>query len=253
MKYKEIPFSTSNKVEEVPCPVCNLHSAIWETRRNKEHELASPRGYIKVATPCESCTEIFREQDRQEHRIKVAEFHAKQVQERLELSNIPKTHRTASLSDFRPEFISRVQSTPSMLVTGPVGCGKTHLAIALMREDMLAKKEILFKDISELMMEIRSTFDKNHPGELTESMMVDLYSSVECLYLDDLGAEKVSEWALVTFRIIINRRWGNELKTVVTTNLDSEKIELIYGDRVSSRLFGLCPPLKMTGKDRRMK
>jgi DNA replication protein DnaC len=69
--------------------------------------------------------------------------------------------------------------------------------------------------------------------------MVDSFAQVDWLFLDDLGAEKATSWAITTLFLIIDRRIREMLPTVVTTNLTPEQIEEQLGPRVASRLSGM--------------
>jgi DNA replication protein DnaC len=56
------------------------------------------------------------------------------------------------------------------------------------------------------------------------------------LCLDDLGAEKTTEYAITTLYLIIDRRIRNEMQTIITTNLSLDEIEATLGARIASRL-----------------
>lgn len=91
----------------------------------------------------------------------------------------------------------------------------------------------LFVTVPELLLEIRKSFGKE---DQDESKIVDKYSNVSLLILDDLGAEKCSEWAEATLYIIIDRRNRDEMMTIVTSNLSLPEIEQHLGARIASRL-----------------
>lgn len=143
--------------------------------------------------------------------------------------------------------VNRLLSYPgSILFTGPTGCGKTHLAIALWRELVRENRDgkCFFITVPELLLEIRSTFgtkkqfdgwDKGNPNQ-TEEQIIDKYSGVELLVLDDLGSEKTSDFTIQSLYLIIDRR-NRELKpTIITTNLSLQEIEENINARIASRL-----------------
>lgn len=117
----------------------------------------------------------------------------------------------------------------SMLLTGRTGCGKTHLAIAAARH---LSRPAIFVTVPELLLEIRASFN----GEDSESRLIRRYARAELLVLDDLGAEKTTEYSIQTLYTIISRRNREEAQTIVTTNLDLAQIADSLGDRIASRL-----------------
>ena len=133
----------------------------------------------------------------------------------------------------------------SVLFTGKPGCGKTHLAIAIVRE--LKKRmpvQVLFTTAPELLLEIRATFrpsagkydDHGICEADTENDILDKYSQCELLILDDLGAEKVSDFTIQSLYLVIDRRNRDLRPTIVTTNLSLEEIETEIDARMASRL-----------------
>lgn len=139
-----------------------------------------------------------------------------------------------------------LQYPGSVLFLGKTGCGKTHLAISIVRE--LIKRnaihDVCFITAPELLLEIRATFKPsarkfNDSGQCeadTESDVLDKYSNCELLVLDDLGAEKVSDFTIQSLYLVIDRRNRNLKPTLVTTNLSLEEIETLIDARMASRL-----------------
>lgn len=150
----------------------------------------------------------------------------------------------------------------SILFIGKTGCGKTHLAVAILRE--LVKRGALydFKFITapELLLEIRATFrpaarkydDGGRCEADTEQDVLDKYSKCEFLILDDLGAEKVSDFTIQSLYLVIDRRNRNLKPTIVTTNLSLEEIETLIDARMASRLADM-KVVKLTMPDYRKK
>lgn len=147
----------------------------------------------------------------------------------------------------------------SLFITGACGTGKTHKAVSLMKGyvDSLPchnfvspyKNLPIFITVPELLMKIRSCFSLNE----CEEMIVEKYSNCSLLVLDDIGIEKTSEWALQTLYVILNKRYSEQLQTIITSNLSIEEIGEKLRDRIASRIAGMCKIVKLTGKDRRVK
>ncbi len=158
-------------------------------------------------------------------------------------------------------------SQGSYFLTGDVGTGKTYKAVALLADYMVRTKmpywtgsdgriipanvSPIFITAPELFLDIRSCFDKS--GKTSETELISKYSDTPFLILDDLATEKVSEWSLQTLYIIINRRYDNPaLTTIVTSNLSLDDLSVKFGDRITSRINGMCKTIRFKGQDRRM-
>jgi DNA replication protein DnaC len=108
---------------------------------------------------------------------------------------------------------------------------------------LLAGFDCRYIAVPDLLLEIRSSFDQKSGTVKREKWFIERYGNVEFAFFDDLGAEYVTEWTESIIYLILNRRIGK--KTVVTSNLDLDKIEKIFSGRISSRLirFGPAPIL----------
>jgi len=144
-----------------------------------------------------------------------------------------------------------------LFLQGPPGVGKTHLAVAVLR-DVIPNRGArgLFYDTRDLLRVIRSTYD---PVNRTQEMDV-LRPVIEAdlLVLDDLGAEKTSEWVEETLNLIVNSRYSEKRITVFTSNYDdnpdsSDPDSLLFriGFRMRSRLHEMCEFLYLDGADYR--
>lgn len=120
----------------------------------------------------------------------------------------------------------------SVVLRGATGCGKTHLAISIAKE----QSDFIFISVPDLLLKIRSSFNG---GQESEEEIIREYSSVQALILDDMGAEKTSEFAITTLYIILDRRIRECLKTIITTNLSQGEIEQTFGARIASRMAAM--------------
>ena len=76
---------------------------------------------------------------------------------------------------------------------------------------------------------------------------------IDLLHLDDLGAEKQTDWVLEQLYSLVNERYEQERPIIVTTNLGFEHLEQQIGERTVSRLVEICgDPLPLFGEDRRI-
>lgn len=160
--------------------------------------------------------------------------------------------------------ISPDKNTPykfGYFLHGRSGQGKSHEAAALMLHCIISdyknqtrNRLYSWVNVPDLLFRIRSTYQGKDENMESEKSIVDYYSSVDWLCLDDLGVEKVSDWALQTLYLIINKRYENMKTTVVTSNLSPEElIERFGDDRLPSRIMAMCKPIAVSGNDRRIK
>ncbi len=150
-----------------------------------------------------------------------------------------------------------------LFLAGEPGLGKTHLGSAMLQEWTKKGKAGIYVTTTDLFKKLRA-FEKGNPDEL-----LDLVSTVPFLFLDDLGVEKPSDFVRQELFHIINCRSNNArtaanpkgLVTVITSNcIPSELIKRLEGDSKSptgqaivSRIVGMCKPVIVEGKDRRIR
>ena len=114
-----------------------------------------------------------------------------------------------------------VGNEQGLLVMGPCGVGKTHLAVAALKEIVLRGHSGLFYDYRELLKQIQDSY--NAESQSTEMGVLEPVLRAEILVLDDLGSSKPSLWALETVGHILNTRYNEKRVTILTTNyLDTE-------------------------------
>jgi DNA replication protein DnaC len=181
------------------------------------------------------------------------------MRESLGWFGVPKKYQNCSFESYSEKtgkYKAECQKYQSggLVLTGNTGCGKTHLAVAIMRQfhynnlQELIEREWVqgqsgdysqkgFVSIPDLLLEIRMTYDKK--SELSEADIIEKYTSVPFLILDDLGSEKTSEFSITTLYLIIDRRDREEMSTIITTNLTNEEIEKTMNARIASRMAGM--------------
>jgi DNA replication protein DnaC len=123
---------------------------------------------------------------------------------------------------FAVEFTPiREHAEPGLLLMGPCGVGKTHLAVAALKEIVLRGYGGLFYDYRELLKEIQDSY--NAESQSTEMGVLEPVLKAEIFILDDVGSSKPSPWALETVGHVLNTRYNEKRVTLLTTNyLDEE-------------------------------
>lgn len=125
-----------------------------------------------------------------------------------------------------------------LLMTGPVGCGKSHLATAILRGVVEKGYTGLYYNSPDLLRDIRATFEPT--SDLTEDDLLEEVTTVDLLVFDDVGAENATGFVLDRFYLIINERYEGCKPIIVTTNLDLSAMENRLGQRIVSRMLEMC-------------
>jgi DNA replication protein DnaC len=143
---------------------------------------------------------------------------------------------------------------------GDPGVGKTHLAVAVLKFAMVNRgARGIFYDTRDLLKVIRSTY--NAVVKTTELDVLRPVMEADLLVLDDLGAEKTSEWVEETLNLIVNTRYNERRTTIFTSNYpdippdaaaDVISLHDRIGFRMRSRLHEMCDFLDLEGADYRM-
>jgi DNA replication protein DnaC len=201
---------------------------------------------------------------------------------RLRACRIPPRYEHCNLGDFEPsnpslraaleKVISYCAGYPhlgqdeglGLLLTGDNGVGKTHLAVAVLRELVASKGASgQFWDFHELIREIRNSYDTE--TRTTELQVLEPVVSTDLLVLDDLGAWKMTDWMVDTLFYILNCRYMEKRATLITTNFQdappqaaqkdafrrSEFLVDRIGQRLRSRLQEMCLAINIQAPDRR--
>jgi len=117
-----------------------------------------------------------------------------------------------------------------LLLMGPSGVGKTHLAVAALKELIRRGHQGLFCDYRELLKEIQASY--NPSSGSTEMGVLEPIRTAEILVLDDLGASKPSTWVLDIIGLVLNARYNEKRMTILTTNYLDETAGVEPGARL---------------------
>jgi DNA replication protein DnaC len=132
---------------------------------------------------------------------------------------------------------------------GPVGTGKTTLAMLVSKAALKAGRSVAIYSLPRLLNEIRD----GHRAERSHVDLLDRLASVDLLHLDDVGAERTTDWVLEELYSIVNARYEDNRSIVITTNLeDRQALREQITERTVSRLTEMCDELPVEGHDRRL-
>jgi DNA replication protein DnaC len=133
---------------------------------------------------------------------------------------------------------------------GDVGTGKTTLAMLVSKWALDAGHTVAIYSLPRLLSELRKTFEES--SDLSYLQLLDSLASVDLLHIDDVGAEKTSEWVIEQLYAIVNTRYEEEKAILLTTNLDEASLREQITERTVSRLIEMCgDPLPLFGADQR--
>ena len=200
--YENIPLSS---IEYERCD-CEKSKAYWNEKELKE-EIQKKRKH-------------FEQMIRQFY---IQNYSSKRIQDyQFENFIITETNKKEIeiIKDFTQKCINKNQKN-GLIITGKSGVGKTHLATAILNK--LTEKDmlVLMGRLIVLLDVIKDTF-KDFSSK--EKDIIELYSKVDMLIIDDLGTERISSWALEKLYTIIENRNENKLPIIVTTRFDKESL-----------------------------
>ncbi len=145
---------------------------------------------------------------------------------------------------------SRFAAHPAgwLVLQGGYGCGKTHLAAAIVNARLAQGEPAVFIAVPDLLDHLRAAYAADAPDGGFDARF-DAVRNAPLLVLDDLGTEAPTAWAGEKLFQLLNHRYNAKLPTVITTNQDLDVLD----ERLRSRLghYGLVRPITISALDYR--
>ena len=152
------------------------------------------------------------------------------------------------LDTFGKKLPKQISPDDSHFICGPVGTGKSWLLACLACEALKAgyvpKGEILL-NWQWLRIQIRSTYQG---GGENEYALLKLYSELDFLCLDDLGAGKESDAERDLLYTLLDYRYSHKLTTNLSSNMPPDELSKRYDARIARRIQEMCEIVVLTDK-----
>ena len=183
--------------------------------------------------------------------LKVGEFET-DIYEKPESKSLARSAKKWAIEYVKRFEIFKTDGKGLYFYSSEKGSGKTRLMISVGNALINTYNTgVKFVTTNELLDNIRFSFGKKDEERNTyESLMNDI-KETEILLLDDIGAERPSDWVNDVFYSILNDRMTHKKVTLFTSNLAME--QLPYNDRITSRIFKMALPVKMPEESVRSK
>lgn len=154
---------------------------------------------------------------------------------------------SAAMKKYADNFKDMEQKGQGLLLFGTVGTGKTFYAACIANALIDEGYHVLMTNFARLTNQIQGMFEG-------KQQYIDSLNKYALLVIDDLGAERKSEYMQEMVFNIIDSRYRSGLPFIITTNLTAEEIKNpheIGFQRIYDRIIERCMPIEMSGTSRR--
>lgn len=166
-------------------------------------------------------------------------------------------HVVNAVQSFVEDLDANLAAGKGMWLMGNTGTGKTTLGMLVAKEALAAGRTAAVYFTPKLLTQIRQTYQATESEDAYDAFFRRL-TSVDLLYIDDLGSERHTDWVVEQLYALVNERYENQRSMLVTSNAARDveegrkQLEDQIGSRTVSRLIEICDdPLPLFGPDRR--
>lgn len=252
-KYKEVIHKKLKK-----CEYCG--SELTPIGLDYLYANISPDNIEYERCTCKKAQEYWKEKDKQDYEIAKRKHFRKVINKIYKQNYIGKKFQNMNFENFNSnsenelaiaiakDYVNKnikSECTNGLIITGKSGLGKTHLAASIANKLIENDKIVLMGRLTMLLDMIKETFRDNTKSE---NELIELYSNVDMIIIDDLGTEKISQWALEKLYTIIENRNENRLPIIITTRFDKQGLIERFSqsqdeqlvEAIISKLYQMC-------------
>ncbi len=166
-------------------------------------------------------------------------------------------HVVNAVQGFVDDLDENLAAGKGMWLMGNTGTGKTTLGMLAAKAALAAGRTVAVYFTPKLLTQIRQTYQATESEDAYDAFFRRL-TSVDLLYIDDLGSERHTDWVVEQLYALVNERYENQRSMLVTSNAKNDveegrkQLEDQIGSRTVSRLIEICDdPLPLFGPDHR--
>ena len=209
---------------------------------------------------CKKSQEYWNEKDKQDYEITKRKHFREVINKIYKQNYIDRKFQNLNFENFNSNTENKIAiviakdyvnknitgaNTNGLIIMGESGVGKTHLAASIANKLIENDKIVLMGRLTTLLDMIKETFKDNMKSD---NELIELYSNIDMIIIDDLGTEKISNWALEKLYTIIENRNENRLPIIITTRFDKQGLIERFSkcqdeqlvDAIISKLYQMC-------------
>lgn len=208
-------------------------------------------GNVLRVTRCPKCSQADADRESAAAQAKADATRQERIESRMQQAGIPLRFRDRTLDSYKAEtpgqqkaltvarrfaidFKRHLTTGPTLVFSGSVGTGKTHLAIAIAQAAMAQGCTAMYENAMDIIRRLREGWRRD--AAMSEAQALDLYGSLDLLVIDELGVQFGSDAEQLQLFDVLNRRYRDNKPTILLTNLNLDGVKTFLGERTYDRL-----------------